>query len=43
MSDALDEVLDRHRQIWRERMAQAVMLATCLGVVIGYLARAWFG
>ena len=43
MSDPLNEVLDRHRQIWREHMAQAVILATCLGVVVGYLIRAWFG
>ena len=43
MGDALNEVLDRHRQIWRARMAYAVVVAMCLGVVVGYLIRAWFG
>ena len=43
MSDALDEVLDRHRQIWRERMAEAVVLAVCFGVIVGYLIAKWFG
>lgn len=43
MSDALEDVLNRHRQIWRERMIQAVGLAFILGVLVGYLMRAWFG
>ena len=43
MGDTLNEVLDRHRRIWRERMAEAVVLAVCLGVIVGYLIKTWFG
>ena len=43
MSDALDEVLSRHRAIWRERMLLAIALSMFVGLAAGYLVRWWFG
>jgi len=43
MGDYLDVVLDRHRQIWRERLWWAAWLAAGAGVIVGYIVRAWVG
>lgn len=43
MSDHLNEILARHREIWFERMVWCCVLAACAGVVVGYLVRAWAG
>jgi hypothetical protein len=43
MGDSLEEVLHRHREIWRERLWYGVVVACCFGAVVGYMTRALFG
>ena len=43
MSDALDDVLDRHRRIWAERLYKVAVLGMVAGLSIGYLVRWWWG
>jgi len=43
MGDALEEVLDRHRRVWRERVWWYSVVASSAAFVVGYCVRAWVG
>ena len=43
MGDALEEVLDRHRRVWRARVWRYSVVSMCAAFVVGYCVRAWFG
>ena len=43
MSDPLNEVLARHREIWETRLYYVAAVAIGAGVILGYLIRAWVG
>jgi hypothetical protein len=43
MGDALEIVLQRHREIWRERLWWTAVIAGSVGAVAGYATRWIFG